>query len=45
MGFEIADDELQTTGSVASRELKGKRVLALTMPGILDDLEGCSSSG
>ncbi len=39
-GFAIADEELQTTGDVASRVLAGKRVLALTMPGILDDLTG-----
>jgi HAD superfamily hydrolase (TIGR01458 family) len=45
MGFEIVEDELQTTGSVASRELKDKRVLALTMPGILDDLEGLQLVG
>src|SRR5215470_3170687 len=37
LGFAIDDDELQTTGGVASRVLKGKRVLAITMPGILDD--------
>jgi HAD superfamily hydrolase (TIGR01458 family) len=40
LGFAIADEELQTTGDVASRVLAGKRVLALTMPGILDDLTG-----
>ena len=45
LGFAIDDDELQTTGSVASRVLKGKRVLALTMPGILDDLEGLQLVG
>ena len=45
MGFDIVEDELQTTGAVASRELKGKRVLALTMPGILDDLEGLQLVG
>src|SRR5262249_18753050 len=39
LGFAIEDDELQTTGGVASSVLKGKRVLAITMPGILDDLE------
>jgi HAD superfamily hydrolase (TIGR01458 family) len=39
LGFAIDDDELQTTGGVASRVLKGKRVLAITMPGLLDDLE------
>jgi len=45
LGFAIEDDELQTTGSVASRVLKGKRVLALTMPGILDDLDGLQLIG
>jgi HAD superfamily hydrolase (TIGR01458 family) len=39
LGFELEDEELQTTGAVANATLKGKRVLALTMPGILDDLE------
>jgi HAD superfamily hydrolase (TIGR01458 family) len=39
MGFSIDDDELQTTGAVAGRVLAGKRVLALTMAGFLDDLE------
>jgi HAD superfamily hydrolase (TIGR01458 family) len=45
MGIEVADDELQTTGAVAARVLKGKRVLALTMPGLLDDLEGLQLVG
>ena len=45
MGIEVEDDELQTTGAVASRALKGKRVLALTMPGLLDDLEGLQLVG
>lgn len=45
MGIEIADDELQTTGAVAARVLEGKRVLALTMPGLLDDLEGLQLVG
>jgi len=45
MGIDLADDELQTTGGVASRALSGKRVLALTMPGILDDLEGLQLVG
>jgi HAD superfamily hydrolase (TIGR01458 family) len=45
MGFALEDDELQTTGGVASRVLAGKRVLALTMPGILDDLEGMQLIG
>jgi HAD superfamily hydrolase (TIGR01458 family) len=45
IGFMLEDDELQTTGSVAARVLKGKRVLALTMPGILDDLDGLELIG
>ena len=45
MGIELDDDELQTTGDVASRALNGKRVLALTMPGILDDLGGLQLVG
>ncbi len=45
MRIEVDDDELQTTGVVASRALKGKRVLALTMPGLLDDLEGLQLVG
>jgi HAD superfamily hydrolase (TIGR01458 family) len=43
--IELDDDELQTTGVVAARALKGKRVLALTMPGLLDDLEGLQLIG
>jgi HAD superfamily hydrolase (TIGR01458 family) len=45
MGIEVDEDELQTTGAVAARELAGKRVLALTMPGILDDLDGLQLVG
>jgi HAD superfamily hydrolase (TIGR01458 family) len=45
MSFQLADEELQTTGSVAARTLRGKRVLALTMAGILDDLEGLELIG
>ena len=45
MGFAIDDEELQTTGRVAARVLSGKRVLALTMPGLLDDLEGLELIG
>jgi HAD superfamily hydrolase (TIGR01458 family) len=45
MGIELEDDELQTTGDVAARQLAGKRVLALTMPGLLDDLEGLQLVG
>ena len=45
MGFAIDDDELQTTGAVAARVLAGKRVLALTMAGFLDDLDGLELIG
>lgn len=45
MGFALDDEELQTTGRVAARVLAGKRVLALTMPGLLDDLEGLELIG
>jgi HAD superfamily hydrolase (TIGR01458 family) len=45
MGIELDDDELQTTGGVAAKTLRGKRVLALTMPGILDDLDGLQLIG
>ena len=40
IGFRLADDELQTTPRVAARVLAGKRVLALTMRSIADDLDG-----
>jgi HAD superfamily hydrolase (TIGR01458 family) len=45
MGIELAEDELQTVGGVAARALAGKRVLALTMPGLLDDLDGLQLVG
>jgi HAD superfamily hydrolase (TIGR01458 family) len=45
MGIELDADELQTTGSVAAGALAGKRVLALTMPGLLDDLDGLQLVG
>jgi HAD superfamily hydrolase (TIGR01458 family) len=45
LGVDLDEDELQTTGSVAARALAGKRVLALTMPGILDDLQGLQLVG
>jgi HAD superfamily hydrolase (TIGR01458 family) len=38
MGFELEEEELQTTAVAAARALAGKRVLALTMPAVLDDL-------
>jgi HAD superfamily hydrolase (TIGR01458 family) len=38
MGFELEEKELQTTAVAAARALAGKRVLALTMPAVLEDL-------
>jgi HAD superfamily hydrolase (TIGR01458 family) len=45
LGIELDDGELQTTAGVAAQVLAGKRVLALTMPGMLDDLEGLQLVG
>lgn len=45
IGFSIDDAELQTTGGVATRVLAGKRVLALTMSGFLEDIEGLEVIG
>jgi HAD superfamily hydrolase (TIGR01458 family) len=45
LGFELDDDELQTTATAAARALAGKRVLALTMHAIVDDLEGIELVG
>lgn len=45
LGVELEDEELQTTPLVAARELSGRRVLALTMPEIIDDLEGIELVG
>jgi HAD superfamily hydrolase (TIGR01458 family) len=39
LGFELDDEELQTTAAAAARELAGKRVLALTMAAVLEDLD------
>jgi HAD superfamily hydrolase (TIGR01458 family) len=40
MGFELEDDELQTAPRAAAHTLSGRRVLALTMPAIVEDLDG-----
>lgn len=45
LGLELEDDELQTTPRAAVRALQGKRVLALTMPAIVEDLEGLDLVG
>src|SRR5206468_7452167 len=39
-GVDVADEELQTTPTAAARALRGKRVLALTMAAIVEDLDG-----
>jgi HAD superfamily hydrolase (TIGR01458 family) len=39
-GVGLEDEELQTTPLAAAHALAGKRVLALTMPAIVEDLEG-----
>jgi len=44
-GVELEDSELQTTPVAAARVLAGRRVLALTMPAIRDDLEGVELVG
>jgi HAD superfamily hydrolase (TIGR01458 family) len=45
LGFELDDDEVQTTALAAARELAGKRVLALTMAAVLEDLDGVQLVG
>jgi HAD superfamily hydrolase (TIGR01458 family) len=45
IGFELDDDELQTAPRAAARALAGRRVLALTMPAIREDLEGIALCG
>ena len=45
LGFELEDDELQTTPRAAVRELAGKRVFALVMSAIVPDLDGIELVG
>jgi HAD superfamily hydrolase (TIGR01458 family) len=45
LGFELDADELQTTALSAARELAGKRVLALTMAAVLEDLDAVELVG
>ena len=44
-GIELEDEELQTTPIAAAHALTGKRVLALTMPAIVEDLAGLELVG
>ena len=45
LGVELEDEEVQTTSHAAVRALAGKRVLALTMPSIVEDLAGIEFVG
>ena len=45
MGFDLEDDELQTTPVAAAGELAGRRVYALVMSAIVDDLSGIELVG
>jgi HAD superfamily hydrolase (TIGR01458 family) len=45
LGIELEDEELQTTPYAAAHALAGKRVLALTMPSIVEDLDGVEMVG
>ncbi len=45
IGIELEDEELQTTPAAAARALAGKRVLALTMAAIVEDLDGVELVG
>jgi HAD superfamily hydrolase (TIGR01458 family) len=45
LGVALADEELQTTPVAAARLLAGKRVLALTMPAIREDLAAAELVG
>ena len=44
-GIELEDEELQTTPIAAARALAGRRVLALTMWAVVEDLEGLELVG
>jgi HAD superfamily hydrolase (TIGR01458 family) len=45
LGFELGEDEVQTPARAAAHELRGKRVLALVMSGVVPDLEGLELVG
>ena len=45
LGFDLTEDELQTPALAAARELRGKRVFALVMSGVVPDLEGLELVG
>jgi HAD superfamily hydrolase (TIGR01458 family) len=45
LDIQLEDDEVQTTAAAAGRALRGRRVLALTMDAIVEDLEGVELVG
>ncbi len=45
LGVDLEEDELQTAPTAAAHALAGKRVLALTMAAIVEDLEGVELVG
>ena len=45
LGIDLDDEELQTTARAAAGALAGRRVLALTMPAIIEDLDGIELVG
>jgi HAD superfamily hydrolase (TIGR01458 family) len=45
LGIEVEDEELQTTPRAAAHALAGRRVLALTMQSVVEDLEGVELVG
>jgi HAD superfamily hydrolase (TIGR01458 family) len=45
LGFELEDEELQTTALAAAHELAGRRVLALTMAAVFEDLDAVELVG
>jgi ribonucleotide monophosphatase NagD (HAD superfamily) len=45
MGIELEEEELQTTPRAAATTLAGRRVLALTMAAIVEDLRGVELVG
>ena len=44
-GVDLKEDELQTTAAAAVRALRGRRVLAMTMPSVVADLDGLDLVG
>ena len=44
-GIELDDEELQTTAAGAARALAGKRVFALVMAALVEDLDGIELVG